>query len=394
MSSIEILFSAGMVLLPITAFLFKRFTKLFLLMVIGANPYVTAAALLSTLLLKFKLIFGSKINKSLLLLAIAWLSYGLMIGLSNFTGTFVSEFIQLGISLLWTFYLYQAINSASHFKDILKQLMLSGAVLSVFEILIFVLGIEIDTNSFIGTIASNYGSFYLVISTILIPLYFFKTESKLYGLIAVLGYFAIQINESRAMMLLGILFIVLTFVSLRNRYMRLIAIGLLVLGGTYIFITFDPGSMYRSGSLFSVLNFETNFSNLERLRLIIYSVNLFLDNLYGYGLGSSYEIYYNNPVTVLNVYPHPHNTLTFMMVELGVAGIFLYIAFFLTMISSIRKITPPAIKALMSNICLGLFFYSIVEVLFYNGVLTLLVFMFYALVICAQKIDFESEAHD
>ena len=381
---LEILFSVLMLLLPITAILFKRFIPLFLFAIIGANPYVTAGALLLALLTRFQDIFKHKINSSLLILCLIWLGYGLFIGLTNFSFAFVSEYIQLIIAILLLVYIYHTLNTEKQFIYLLKSLMLSGALLSCFEIIIFFIDQDINTPSFIGRISENYTSFYLVISTIIVPLFFRKKNGVLVVLLF-LGFAAIYVNESRAMLLLSLLFVCKEFVSFSNILIRLFMSVILVSIFTYIVVTFDSALIYDPNSIFSILNFENNFSNLERLNLLLYSFQLFISNLWGYGLGSSYDIFVNNPVTINEHYPHPHNTLAFLAVELGVIGVWLYIYFFYSMYLSIKKTIDMQISKFIFNISLALFLFSVVDVIFYNGVLMLIVFLLYAMALSTQK---------
>ena len=57
------------------------------------------------------------------------------------------------------------------------------------------------------------------------------------------------------------------------------------------------------------------------------------------------------------------------------------------MFKSMKKITDKEFKKITSNIILGLFLFSIADVLFYNGVLMLVVFMFYGVILATQKVD-------
>jgi hypothetical protein len=384
---LEILFSVIIILLPFVAIAFKKIIPLFSFAVIGANPYVIAGSLLLSLLVRFQDIFKSKINKSLFAVCIIWLAYGLIIGISNFSFIFVSEYIQLIISILFLLYIYHTINTKKDLLSILKFIMLSGILLSLFEIIIFLLDLDINTKSFIGRIAENYTAFYLLISSIVIPLFFMKIN-KLWIFVVILGVYAIYINESRAMMLLAVLFILKEFISFNNIYFKIIITVLFATIIAYLFLTFDTSLIYDPNSIYSVLNFENNFSNLERLKLLYYSYQLFINNLFGYGLGSSYSLFFDNPVTIIKYYPHPHNTVAFLSVELGVIGVLLYIYFFTSMYRSVKKINMIIYKKLIFNIILALFLFSIVDVLFYNGVLMLIIFMLYGIVLASSKVDY------
>jgi O-antigen ligase len=377
-----------MILVPLGALLYKKFIPLFLVTVIGANPYISAGSLLLSLLIRFREIFKSKVNKSILIISVIWLGYGLIVGLVNFSMTFVSEYIQLIISILLVVYIYNIINTKKQLLIILKYIMISGLLLSVFEIFIFIANIDTKTLSFIGRVPDNYTAFYLVISTIILPLFFIK-RNKISIYIIPIGFFAIYINESRAMMLLALLFISKSLISFNKKYFKILIIGMLLIILSYIYVNFDSALIYQKKSLYSVLNFENNYSNLERLNLLFYSYELFNNNSFGYGLGASHEIFTNNPLTIAQVYSHPHNTIAFLAVELGIVGILLYICFFNSMIKSIKRVNDIRFKKITLDLTLALFLYSLVDALFYNGILMLIVFMLYGIVLSAQKIDFQ-----
>lgn len=377
-------FSFLMILTPFIALFFKKFMSLFLVAVIGANPYVSAGSLLLSLTIRFQDIFKSKVNKPLFILSIIWLGYGLIIGIAHFSFTFLSEFIQLVIAIMFLIYVYHTINTQKQLIILLKYIMISGIILSLFEIVLFFIHKDINTKSFIGSIAENYTSFYLLISSIVLPLFFSK-KNFIWIFVIPLGFFAIYINESRAMMLLALLFITKEFIAFHSIYFKIFAGSVVTFILVYLYITFDVSLIYDPNSIFSVLNFENNFSNLERLRLLFYSYDLFVSNPFGYGLGSSYSLFFNNSVTIIKHYPHPHDTLAFLSVELGIVGILLYIYFFYSMLKSVRAICNSKIKKVSFNIMLGLFLYSLVDVLFYNGILMLMIFMFYGIVLASSK---------
>jgi hypothetical protein len=385
---LEIFFSIIMIMLPVSAFIFKKFLPIFFIALIGAHPYVTAGSLLLALFVRLQDVLKPKVNKSILTLSVVWVGYSLLIGIGNPSLVFLSELVQLVIAILLLNYVYYTINTKNQFSSNLRVLMVSGALLSFFEIFIYIIGEDINTSSFIGSISENYTSFYLVMTTIVIPLFFFNKKSFLYFFVVIIGFYAIYLNESRAMMLLALLFVTKEFVSFKNIYMKIAASLIAFLVILYILLTFDSALIYEPTSVFSILNFENNFSNLERLNLLLYSFELVNNNVFGYGIGSSYDLFVNNSATVNEHYPHPHNTLAFLSVELGIVGIIIYIYFFTSMVTIIRTLSDLRIKKLAVNISIALFLYSIVDVLFYNGVLMLIVFAFYGIVLSAKKIAY------
>ena len=171
---LEIIFSAVIICVPLLAVVFRNFMPVFLFAVIGSNPYVTAGSLVLALAVRFRVINRHSTNLPLLILCLIWLGYGIIIGLLNYSVALISEYIQLIIAISFVIYIYNSLNSDMQLRKLLKSFILSGFVLSLFEIGIFVFDQDINTSSFIGRISENYTSFYLVISTIVIPFFFIK----------------------------------------------------------------------------------------------------------------------------------------------------------------------------------------------------------------------------
>jgi hypothetical protein len=384
---LEVFFSIVMIAIPLFAVIYKRFVPIFMIAVIGANPYISAISLLLSLGACFKVFLTTKMNKSIVSLSIIWLVYGSVVGLINPTLTFFSEYIQLLISILFLIYTYHSIKVERDFNRIVWALITSGSLLSGFELFIVLFDFDINTASFIGRIPENYTSFYLVVTTIIAPLFFIK-KYKALVIIILFGFLAIYVNESRAMMLLSTFFIMKHVISFRNIFIKIFSICIVASLILYVLMTFDDSLIYDSNSIFSVLNFENNFSNLERLKLLYYSFDLFQNNMLGYGLGSSYEIFTSNPVTVNDHYPHPHNTFAFLLVELGFVGAGIYLYFLFSMYQSSCRVMVGNVKSFVTNLFLALASFSIVDVLFYNGVLMLIVCFLYGVILSSSKVKF------
>lgn len=379
---LEIIFSIFMLLLPFSALLFNRILPVFLIAVIGANPYVTAGSLFISLLVKFELLIKPRMNGAFFRMCLIWLSYGLILSLGELSYYFITEYIQLLLAVLFVVYIYHTISSKERLFYIVKLMVFSGVLLALFEIFIFIFSLDLDSMAFIGKKADNYSAFYLVVSTIVIPLFLHK-NNKFYTLVILCGLFAIYINESRAMLLLALLIIVKDFLLFRFVIFKVLISVIFVL--IYKFTFFDSTLIQNPDSVFSVLNFESNFSNLERMKLLQYSYELFINNFYGYGLGSSHEIFVNNVFTVNGFYSHPHNTLAFLSVELGVVGVFIYIYFFYSLYKGISLLSDPDLKSFAFNMFLVLFLYSLVDAIFYNGLLTLIIFLCYGIVMVTKR---------
>ena len=386
MSIIALSLSCILLVLPIIAVLDSRFMRVFFLAMVGANPYIIAGSILLSCLLHIKSIVSRGINLKQLLFFLLWLGYGGFIGLSNFSMTFVSEFIQLGIAILLSIYVYQNINNKEELVFYLKSIAYSALVVCFFEISFFVLDLEVASSNFIGSNSNNYGSFYLIISAIVVPIYLALAVDKLYAFIIPFGIMAISINDSRGMMLLSLFLILKTLLSYNNKVVKLlVSIGIV---GFIVFMAmaFDPTMISNGKSIFSVVNFHSNYSNMERLVMLVYCYKLFMGNMFGYGLGSSFELMMNNPYTHQTVYPNPHNTLAFMAIEMGVVGIVVYFSYFALIYQTYFKLDCKHLKSLCFNLLVSLFGFSVIGVLFYNGVITLVCFMLFGLIFSLLKL--------
>jgi O-antigen ligase len=388
----EIIFSALMVTMPLVAIFYKNISPFFLLTVIGSNPYVSAISLFVSLIFKSVDIIRGKINLSILILTITWLGYGLLSGIINPSIGFVSEYFQLVLSCMLLLYIYQVIDSEYQLYVTIKYIVYSGVLLAFIEIAIFIFGLGLDTLSFISTKSDNYTSFYLLIATVNLPLLFLR-KNWVYALVVPLGLLAIYINQSRAMIVLAMLLILREVFHHASIYTRLVTSLLFMLIAYYMYINIYDSLVHDPNSLFSIFDFDNNFSNLERLKLLIHSYNIFLEQPYGHGLGSSYELFTSNPLTVKDIYPHPHNALAFLSVELGIVGVFLYIYFFLSLFKSSSVIQDKQIRRMCGNSSLALLFFSFVDAVFYNGVLMLIVFMLVGIILSASKIVFNAEKY-
>ena len=384
----EVFFSILMVSLFFVTIKNKYFLPIFFIALIGSNPYVTAGSLLLTLITRFKTVFKSDVNRSLFIFCSLWLCYSFIVGTVKYNTAFVSEFIQLTLSIMLLFYIYNSINNKEEFYKNIKYLMYSGILLCLIKVVIDVFELNISTSAFIDYKTNNYASFYILITTVVTPLLIIK--KKLYCILTILlGVYVISINDSRANLIIALLLIAKEFISFKSYFLKFIVICLFSYVFYYFYNAFDSSSLFDNTSLYSVLNFENNFSNLERLNLIMYSFDLFNLNLLGNGLGSSFDLFFNNKVTVNNHYPHPHNTLAFLAVELGVVGILIYLLFFYNIIKSYKKIIDIDVKRFILNITISLFIFSFVDVLFYNGILMLFTFILLGLSSVASKLSFK-----
>jgi len=143
--------------------------------------------------------------------------------------------------------------------------------------------------------------------------------------------------------------------------------------------------------LTSTIDFSgQNFSNLERLALLITSLDLFLDNPLGHGLGSTSALF-ENAVLTAGTYPHPHNTLAMYAVEFGVIGILLYTILivalakaFLTGSRMLRK--DPSGARFLISMSVAVALITLYEAIFFNGFLAMNMFIALGMLIAAREI--------
>ncbi|WP_347174846.1 O-antigen ligase family protein [Polaribacter uvawellassae] len=384
---LEIVFSILMVSLPFIALINKNFLPFFFVLLVGANPYVSASALLLSLIFRLKNVIKVDIDKRLFALFFIWFFYSLLLGFINYNDAFIPELIQLFIGIMLVLYVDNFINNKKKFYKNITYLLYSGVVLCFFEIVIYFYDLKIITSAFIDFNSNNYTSFYLLISTVIVPLFLMK-NNKFFFVFSILGVFVIYLNDSRANLILALILIIREFISFKSYLVKFLIVCILGYIFYFFYNTFDSSMVYDSKSIYSVANFENNFSNLERIDLITYSINLFNENILGYGLGSSFEIFVNNNFTANSHYPHPHNTLAFLSVEIGFVGVFVYFLFFYNMVKNYIKIEDDGIRRLIVNITISLFAFSIVDVIFYNGILMLFSFILFGFSLVASKISF------
>ena len=378
-SGLEIFFSILILFVPIIAIVKKRFLPYFLPIAMASSPYFTAVSLLGTFVLNLNLIF-KKVPRDISLLLLIWFCYATFSLFFNLNLTSLGELIQLFIAIIFFRYVFNLSSSKLGKESTMKSIIFSGILLCLFEISIFTFGISIDTNAFAGITPHNYASFFIVFSTIIIPFYIIRNLSLRY-LVILIGFITLVLNAGRAMQIVAIAIIGMQlFFSDKKSLKNFIKSFLLILFLIAVSLVVDLNQLqeqsFNPNSLFSVINFDNNFSNLERLNLLIMSYDLFIERPYGHGIGSSASLFINNLYTEVQHYPHPHNTLAFMAVELGIIGIFIYLYLIFIIFRRYRYLKNIHEKNLLRNSLLCFFCFSVVEPVFYNGLLTIIVAMF------------------
>ncbi len=382
---LEFLFSILILFVPIIALVKKRFLPYFLPLAMASSPYFTALSLFGSFILNLNYIF-KKVPREISFLLIIWFGYAsLSLLFSNLNITSLSELIQLFIAIIFFRYIFNFSSSKSGQKITLQSILFSGILLCLFEISIFIFGIDVDTNAFAGITPHNYASFFIVFSTVIIPFYAIRNFTLKY-LIILIGFITLNLNAGRAMQIVAILIVIMQYLFSNKKTLGTLIKTFLVLFFLSLLVTtIDLNKLqeesYNPNSLFSVINFDNNFSNLERLNLLIMSYDLFIEKPFGHGIGSSASLFIGNTYTEIQNYPHPHNTLAFMAVELGVIGILIYAYLIVIIFNRYRYLKNIRQKNLLRNSLFCFFCFSVVEPVFYNGLLTIIVAMFLGIIL-------------
>lgn len=385
MSPLEAIFSICMLGVLFVVIAKKNFLPYFLPFAMGASPYLTALSLIPALLINFRKI-KIQLPKNLSYLFIIWFLYACI---TMVTGQqqikTITELIQLALGILFFRYTYNFCRSPQGLKNTCLSILFSGLLLSLLEIVIHIMSLNIDTTAFLGASANNYGSYYIIFSTIVLPFFIIKRINlRLFIILA--GFYAVYINEGRAMQLVALAIIAMELIFYKNKPSIKVAKILLI----SVLIFFLPSKIsyaaledaaYRPQTLVSVINFDNNFSNLERLNLLILSYDKFLEKPWGHGIGSSTDIFKGNSYTVIQIYPHPHNTLAFMAVELGIIGIWIYLYLLYMLLKKYISLKDHKKKSFVRNGAFIFFCFTQVEPFLYNGLLSLLGFMILAVII-------------
>jgi O-antigen ligase len=380
-----------------------RIIQLLILFVAIAAPYTAAAVMIAvTPIIYFKILTNNGLKltgltRKIIYLSIVWLGYAAFTLLwLNDLPRFMTEYIQLILLLLLTLALVNSINTLDDVKSTNFFLIFSGCLVSV--------------KSFYESLSSdyieiNYYAFISLVTCIAIPisyLNFRNTKSVLLAILFVsIGFLGIVANDSRASTLLGVLLLVVRFfylLDIRKRIKWIIVSMVLLIAPIAIFWYYN---MNDDNILKSVMDVERNYSNLERLALINQSIETYKSNLLGVGYGSTNAVFMSAAsYTELN-YPHPHNSLAHIAVEIGTVGILIFVYLFylcIKVILSLNKIKDnlTELNSLYKvSICIVivLFLFSFLDDMFFNGMFNFYCMMFFAYIYSLSKINQKSTQH-
>jgi len=173
----------------------------------------------------------------------------------------------------------------------------------------------------------NYTGYYLVFGGILSP-YLLRYSVRVRSLFFLLTLFSCFILENRSGFISGIFLFYTT-----NFYRKLFSIKSIILAvvpmvsGIYVLSKMNIiNSRDQNDIIYSIINYEGNTSNVERLDMILTVFNQLENHPFGWGTDQS-----NHALKSYGfIHPHTHNTLTQWAVEYGYLGLFLFL--FLTLL--------------------------------------------------------------
>ena len=385
---LNIIFTTPVVLLLfISPFLTPlRILQFLIVSVAIADPYIAAFVMIVvTPIIYYKIFFfnGIKLNvitNFFLIISLVWIIYAAftllwLVDLSRF----ITEYIQLLVILLLTIALISNVKSISEVKSTNFSLIFCGCLVSITN---FISSFNSDY------IQNNYFAFISLVTCIAIPICFINFKNRinifLNILFIIIGFLGIISNGSRASTLLGILLIVIRFFFLLEIKKRLKLVTIFIVLFTTPFVLVWYYNMNDDNILKSVTDVDRNYSNLERLSLFNQSIDTYLSYPLGVGFGSTNSVFMSgNSYTVFN-YPHPHNSIAHIAVEIGTVGIFIFIyLFYLSFKVSIKlkkykKIITELNSLYNVSICIGLalFIFSFFDDIFFNGMFNFYCFIF------------------
>ncbi len=292
------------------------------------------------------------------------------------SGEFVlTEFVQVCLVLLVFGVVFSRIRSSGEL-ELTKIFRNVGIFYASIEILISQLDISYGSilKSGANNIAAQFALLFLVIPSLM------RDEMLIKRLLCItLGAGVAYVNESRTVLALSIIIFLIVAYSFRTTQ-RILIFCFSVIFLAYAFLS---GTIQDSFS--SLFDMTTNFSNLERLRLFEFAWYYFMENPLGTGVGTSLTATTQNPFTASDTYPHAHNTFLFLAMEIGIMAF--GVVFILLILGSLksyqiaREDKDTRLLARMAALCA----ISLVDALFYNGILSVLTIILIAEVFGRQK---------
>lgn len=344
---------------------------LMLLVAFLASGFVYFSAVLLLLFIIYYLVIQQKVNLisiSLAILICLFIVGSIFLMSSNTLNA--SETGQI-ILLIFLFILIARKNIFSY--DVLLGIhngFLIGSVLIALNILFkaFVLKDLRQEEFTYFSISStfNYSGFYLFFGFIVTP-YFGKMKSLFRWLFFILYCVCMYLLASRSSFLLGLVLFFYLNIDLR-KFLKAITVASIFSITLWFFLNSSlVDSSNQNDIIYSIVNFDSNKSNTERIKMIEHSFEILEHNPFGYGAGNS-----SQPLHKAGFYhPHPHNVLANWILEFGYFGIFLtFLLLGYILFEIIRYFKVYGKKHIMA-VCIFLLFSSLVDSLQYNILMAL-----------------------
>ncbi|RXK55719.1 O-antigen ligase domain-containing protein [Oleiharenicola lentus] len=256
--------------------------------------------------------------------------------------------------------------------------------LSIYGIGRVVLGWELDWSSFVAPTENNYASIYILLFGVALPasqMFSGKRGRILYTVSIMLGVAAINYHSSRAAMVAALACLAMGVAIGRTRLVTAIRILMLLAAGlagaVYLFRGED---LYNPDSVASLVNFDSNFSNVQRLQYLRAAGYSLVNFPFGQGIGTA-SAYFTHNVFIEMESPTPHNTAALLATEMGVLGLVSYVLLALYLLGRAlatllrRYRQPVGHRRLFIILPLILLMVSIYDAVFFNGGLTAIYFL-------------------
>ncbi len=339
MGGAEIVLSLPVLLTVVLALRYRISTALawFIPSSVIANPYLAAAALLISFLLRLlpgrEPLSLSGMSIVLSFVSVWMLAALLLLPSGQGVSRWFSEIIQLTLGLSAMLFVRATTLSQKDVRLICKGMVAAAVILAAYSILRGGAGLGVESSSLIGSKPDNYAALLITLGLVVtISGIAWRHRIGVLAKIAIciLLLAGVYYNESRASLVVAMLCVGIGFFLTRPvlRSLNLFRVSLLVVvsTATTIGVVLWNPELAVSQMLSSTTDFEGgNFSNMERLFLLLQSYELFLENPLGHGIGSSSGLL-SESVLTRGSYYHPHNTLAMFAIELGVTGILIYLA--------------------------------------------------------------------
>ena len=263
-----------------------------------------------------------------------------------------------------------------------RRFMWVGIVYSILEILVRPL--QLNYGAVLGSDANNVAAQFALFFLI-VPAFDRNVPFPRRIMLLALGAGVAFVNESRTVALVALLAVLiqsLSFVAAAKLFVLCGCVSVLVLG-------------YLSGTIGGVLStvFDTqyNFSNLERLKMLEYGWNHVRANLAGTGLGSSILYMKDNGWTILDNYPHVHNTPLFMAMETGMAGLLVYAYLFGGAVFRGAVIYLGGGGTREATVAILMVLIGLVDSLFYSGTIATIIWLQLGMIFGVSKVRSRSK---